>query len=88
MKEAVQQLEKSVALDPEDSRNRYNAACAYSRAGMLEESLEELRGALGGLPDQYHNWPLKDPDLANARKHPEFEKIISGAADNEAESSA
>jgi TolB-like protein/Flp pilus assembly protein TadD len=82
VKEAVQQLQKSVALDPEDSRNRYNAACAYSRAGMIEESLIELKGAIGKLPDQYHNWPLKDPDLANARKHPDFEKIVSRTADN------
>jgi TolB-like protein/Flp pilus assembly protein TadD len=86
--EAVQQLKKSVALDPEDSRNRYNAACAYSRAGMIEESLRELKATVGKLPGQYHHWPLKDPDLVNAREHPDFEKIVKGVADNQAESSA
>jgi serine/threonine protein kinase/Flp pilus assembly protein TadD len=75
--EAVRQLKKSVAIDPGDSRNRYNAACAYSRAGRIEESLAELEGVIRNLPDQYQDWPRKDPDLANARRHPDFERIVS-----------
>jgi non-specific serine/threonine protein kinase len=73
------QAERAVALDPDDGRLRYNAACSYALAGRAEPALEHLREATKNLPSFISDWPRRDPDLRQIRDLPEFERIFSRA---------
>ena len=74
---AAQQLEKAVAMRPNDPNILYNAACTY---GLLEMKLEALallkRAAETGFSDM--EWVSRDTDLACLRGDPEFERLIEG----------
>lgn len=63
-----------IRLLPDDPRVFYNLACSYSLARQPARSITALGRALNrGYRD--YRWILKDPDLANARRHPLFRWI-------------
>lgn len=58
-------------LKPDDPIVHYNLACSLSLVGEFEQAFKELkRAVLFGYED--FSYMLKDPDLENARKHPQF----------------
>lgn len=66
--------EQLAELCPEDPRVFYNLACSYSLARRPGRAITALGRALNrGYRD--YRWILKDPDLANARRHPFFRWI-------------
>ena len=66
--------EQLARLCPDDPRVFYNLACSYSLARRPGRSITALGRALNrGYRD--YRWILKDPDLANARRHPLFRWI-------------
>jgi non-specific serine/threonine protein kinase len=73
--DAARQLEKAVAMRPNDPNTLYNAACTY---GMLEMKLESLamlkRATETGFSDM--EWVSRDTDLACLHGEPEFERLI------------
>ena len=72
---AIQELERSISLDPSDSSARYNLACALTLSGSLEGALEALRGAVqAGYSD--HSHASEDPDLEALRGLPAFEGLL------------
>jgi TolB-like protein/thioredoxin-like negative regulator of GroEL len=73
------QADRAVALNPGDNRIRYNAACANAQAGRTEEAIAHLKAAVANLPDYVVVWPLRDPDLASLRDHPEFVRMFGKA---------
>lgn len=75
----IEQVERSVAMAPGDSRIRYNAACTYARMGLVERALAELREGTSNLPSYLTDWPKLDPDLANLHDHPEFIRMFGKA---------
>ncbi len=81
---AVEQAERAVALDPEDGRMRYNAACTYAITGQCKSALKHLKTATSRLASFISDWPRHDPDLANLHEHPEFVEMFGSAADGQA----
>ena len=76
-KAAIHQAERAVALDPQDGRARYNAACAYSILGRPEKAIEHLKQAIENLPSVGSiAWLKHDPDLEAVRHHPAYEELL------------
>ena len=73
--DAIQQLEKAVAMRPNDPNTLYNAACAYGLLDMKAEALAMLkRAAETGFSDL--EWISRDSDLASLHGDPAFEQLI------------
>ncbi len=75
----IAQCERAVEIAPADTRVRYNLACIYSRAGRLDDCVNQLHEATRNLPEFIADWPLHDPDLVNVRDHPGFIKLFGRA---------
>jgi serine/threonine protein kinase/cytochrome c-type biogenesis protein CcmH/NrfG len=74
-KDAAQQLEKAVAMRPNDPNTLYNAACTYGLLDMKSESLAMLKRATEtGFSDV--EWVSRDPDLTCLHGEPEFERLV------------
>ena len=63
-------------LKPDDPVVRYNLACSLSLIGQAKEALETLKKAILLGYDEF-SYILKDKDLENVRKLPEFEKFFN-----------
>ncbi len=75
-KEAIRELQKAVALRPDDSNILYNAACAYGIMQRKAEALEMLRKAKEvGFPNL--DWAARDPDLTCLHDDPEFKRLLA-----------
>ena len=75
VREAVAELEKTVAMRPNDPNTLYNAACTYALMKMKQETLAMFRRSVEvgfSNPD----WAARDSDLAFIHDDPEFKRII------------
>lgn len=61
---------EAVSIVTEYDLARYNLACAHSRLGELEESLEQLTHVLVRDLPRFKRAALKDQDLGNLRRSP------------------
>ena len=77
--EAVQQARMAVESEPDDGRLHYNLACTYARLGQVDEAIAELKAGVAPLSTFLGDWPVRDPDMANVRDHPEFVKLFGKA---------
>jgi tetratricopeptide (TPR) repeat protein len=75
----ISQAERALSIAPDDGRIRYNAACAFARAGLMDRALEQLREGIRRTPGYFRSWAPKDPDFAGLRENPEFIKLFSAA---------
>jgi TolB-like protein/thioredoxin-like negative regulator of GroEL len=75
----IEQMERTVAMAPDDPRIRYNAACTYAQLGLVERAMDELREGTKNLPSYVTDWPKFDPDLASLHDHPEFIRMFGKA---------
>ncbi len=72
---AVELMERSVSLDPEETMVLYNAACFYSILGKVEEALDYFEKAIdSGFASR--EWIENDSDLDLIRNHPRFQTIM------------
>ncbi|MFM1769987.1 MAG: hypothetical protein RJA22_2516 [Verrucomicrobiota bacterium] len=72
--EGLRAAETLARLHPDDPAVFYNLACGYSLARRIEPSLAAISKAIAmGFSD--FKWLLKDPDLGNLRKDPNFKKV-------------
>jgi TolB-like protein/cytochrome c-type biogenesis protein CcmH/NrfG len=73
--EAIQELQKAIALRPQDPNTIYNAACTY---GVLQKKAEALSLFKKALELGYANrdWAMRDPDLACLRDDREFQSLL------------
>jgi len=73
--DAMRELQKAVALRPNDANILYNAACVY---GILQKKAEAMtllkRASAAGLSKW--DWVARDPDLACLQDDPEFHQLI------------
>jgi len=74
--QGMAQVERAIELAPLDGRIRYNAACAFARAGQPDRAIEQLTQAVAQAPSYIADWPRRDPDLASVRDRPEFIAIF------------
>ena len=72
----IRQAERTIEMAPHDGRIRYNAACAFARAGMPERAILELKEGIREIPTYLSDWPRRDPDLASLHDHPEFIRMF------------
>jgi TolB-like protein/Tfp pilus assembly protein PilF/predicted Ser/Thr protein kinase len=73
--DAVRELERAVAMRPNDSNTLYNAACTYGILQMKPEALAMFRRSVeAGFGDL--DLAARDTDLACIHDDPEFQKII------------
>ncbi|MGH6631529.1 MAG: TPR end-of-group domain-containing protein, partial [Burkholderiales bacterium] len=73
--DAIRELEKAVALRPNDPNILYNAACAYGVMNRKAEALTLLKKVKEvGFGNQ--DWIARDPDLACLHGDPEFQRLV------------
>ncbi len=76
--DAIRELQKAVALRPNDSNILYNAACTYGVMCKKPEALDLLKRAeLSGYTNL--DWAVRDPDLACLHHDPDFLRLIADA---------
>jgi tetratricopeptide (TPR) repeat protein len=74
--EAMKELERSVAMRPNDANILYNAACTYGVMGMKAEALALARKTVDvGYTNR--DWMARDPDLACLHDDPEFQALCA-----------
>jgi len=76
--EAMRELQKAVALRPNDSNILYNAACVYGVLQKADDALALLKRA-GEAGLSASDWWARDPDLACLHGNPEFQRLIEEA---------
>jgi len=70
----IDYINRSLAIDPEDSGMLYNIACSYALLGMTEEALSSLETALDkGFG--HKEWLEHDSDLNSIRGTPRFQAL-------------
>ena len=77
--EAMRELERSVAMRPNDANILYNAACTYGVMGRKEEALALARKTIEA---GYTNtpWMARDPDLTCLHDDPEFQRLCASGS--------
>jgi non-specific serine/threonine protein kinase len=77
--EAMRELERSVAMRPNDANILYNAACTYGVMGKKAEALDLARRTIEA---GYTNtpWMARDPDLACLHDDPEFQQLCASGS--------
>ena len=77
--EAMRELERSVAMRPNDANILYNAACTYGVMGKKEEALALARKTIDA---GYTNtpWMARDPDLTCLHDDPEFQRLCASGS--------
>lgn len=70
--------ERLAHLRPADPTVLYNLACSYSLTGQADQAVSILEKAINAGYSDF-KWLVRDPDLANVRKHPAFAKIRAKA---------
>ncbi len=72
---AGEQLEKAVAMRPNDPNVLYNAAGTYGLMGIKDLALMMLaKSAQAGFSD--FEWASRDPDFASLHEEPEFKRVL------------
>ena len=75
-------LAHSLAIDPDDSNARYNAACTYAQLGDLDRTFDLLEIWAQEVGRDVKMWFLHDKDLDVIRDHPRYAGLLElvGAA--------
>jgi non-specific serine/threonine protein kinase len=74
--DAVRELQKAVAMRPEDPSMLYNAACTYGIMQRKTEALDLLiKAKAAGWAD--FDWAARDPDLTCLRDDPVFQRLVA-----------
>ena len=74
--QARQWMDRALAIDPDDSHIRYNAACMWAQLGDSERALDLLEQWAKHMGLENKNWMQQDPDLDSLRDHPRYARIV------------
>jgi uncharacterized protein (DUF2249 family) len=78
IRQAVERLQAAIELDTASVEPRYNLARAYALLDQPEPGMRHLKICLDHDPDRaYYNAAVKDPDLDNLRRTPEYNQIFT-----------
>ncbi|MGZ8851083.1 MAG: TPR end-of-group domain-containing protein [Thermoanaerobaculia bacterium] len=78
--ESIAAFKKAIDLDAKTSTSMYNLACAYSLKGDANTAISWLGKAIENGFDSVEKMQ-NDPDLQNARRHPQFAQMITLSED-------
>jgi hypothetical protein len=77
MRQAVERLQTTIELDTANMESQYNLARAHALLDQPEPSMRHLKICLDHDPDRtFYNAAIKDPDLDNLRRTPEYNQIF------------
>lgn len=74
--QAKRWLERALAIDPDDSHIKYNAACMWAQLGEFDRAFELLEQWAAHAGRENRDWMLHDPDLDALRDDPRHRKIL------------
>ena len=74
--QAKEWMERALAIDPDDTHIKYNAACMWAQMGETERALDLLEQWASHVGRENKDWMKEDPDLASLRDHPRYAKIV------------
>jgi adenylate cyclase len=69
-------IERALAIDPDDTHLKYNAACVFAQIGETERAIELLERWAANPGLEVRVWLERDPDLDTLRDHPRFAAIL------------
>src|ERR1035438_3830263 len=72
----IAMLNEILAADPEDSFARYGLAMEYSKAGQIEQALQEYKTLIGKNPDYTPAYFMAAPTLARASRLDEAKRML------------
>jgi adenylate cyclase len=73
---ALDWLNHSLAIDPEDPNSQYNAACTYAQLGEQEPAMGMLEKWARSAGSEYYGWLQTDGDLDPVRNHPRYPALL------------
>ncbi len=76
---AIDWLERSTKIDPDDAVTRYNVACAYATLELADPAFKALEEAVD-LGWAHREWLINDGDWTALREHPRFQAILDRLA--------
>lgn len=77
LRQAVERLQTSLEMDPNNGETRYNLVCAYALLEQPEAAMRHLRLCLANDPNRvYYNAAAADPDLDSLRRTADFNQIF------------
>jgi adenylate cyclase len=74
--QARQWIERALAIDPDDSHIKYNAACVWALLGEPDRAFDLLEQWATHSGRENRAWMLHDPDLESLRNHPRHQRIL------------
>ena len=74
--EAKRWLQRALAIDPDDSHIKYNAACVWAQLGEPDKAFDLLEQWALHSGRENRDWMLHDPDLNALRSLPRYKKIV------------
>jgi adenylate cyclase len=73
---ALDWVNHSLAIDPEDSNSLYNAACAFAQLGEPNRAMEMLEKWAQNAGGEYYGWLQTDGDLDPVRGHERYPTLL------------
>lgn len=73
---ALEWSRRCLELYPDDSSALVNIACVYARTSLNEEALQLLERVFAQGCGK-RDWVMNDPDYANLRNEPRFQRLVS-----------
>ena len=74
--EARRWIERALAIDPDDTHIKYNAACVWAQIGEADKAFEQLEQWAAFSGRENREWMLHDPDLNALRGDPRHQHIL------------
>ena len=74
--QAKRWLERAMAIDPNDTHIKYNAACVWAQLGEHNRALDLLEVWSGYVGRENKDWLEHDPDIDPLRGHPRYQKLL------------
>jgi adenylate cyclase len=70
---------RALIIEPDDTDDRYNVACAFAQMNEPEEALTQLECCIPKMPPEIVNWMKQDSDLVPLQSHPRYLALIAEA---------
>ena len=69
-------MERALAIDPDDTHIKYNAACMWAQLGDAERALDLLEKWADHVGRESRDWIKNDPDIKPLHDHPRYQALI------------
>lgn len=72
-----------IVMEPDDTLDRYNLACALAQMGEPGQALDLLESCVSSMSPEIVDWMKNDSDLALLRRDPRYQVLIEGGSETE-----